>query len=256
MRLKVGLRRYRLRVLQDDQAARFARAVAVAMLACTAIMLPGCKSKPESVKPGINDSYKNVTDVSKWTNRFEVESREIYRERMTIIDQLDLEPGMDVADVGAGTGLFVEPIARTIEPGGTLYAVDLTPAFIQHIDERVEDTGLVNVDTVLCKEDSVELPRNSIDFAFICDTYHHFEYPDRTMRSLHKALRPGGEIIIIDFERIEGVSREWILGHVRASKETVIEELRDFGFELTEHQPKDDFLDENYIIRVRKVDAR
>jgi len=224
------------------------------LLAAAAIALAGCNGKGESVKPGINESYKNVTDVSKWTSRFEVESREIYRERTTILGQLGLDPGMDVADIGAGTGLFVEPIARAIGPAGTLYAVDLTPEFIEHIDRRVAEAGLTNVDTVLCEEDSVELPRQSIDFAFICDTYHHFEYPERTMRSLRRALRPGGEIVLIDFERIEGVSREWVLGHVRAGKETVIDELREFGFELTRAQPQDDFLDENYIIRIRKVD--
>ena len=98
---------------------------------------------------------------------------------------------------------------------GKLYAVDITPKFIEHINGRVKEAGLTNVETVLCKEDSVELPPASIDFAFICDVYHHFEYPDDSMASLYEALRPGGEIVIIDFDRIEGVSRDWVLGHVR-----------------------------------------
>jgi len=227
----------------------------LSLVAISALVLPGCSlGKADSVKPGINDPYKNMTDVDTWTQRFEVEAREIYRERMQIMAQLDVKPGMHVADVGAGTGLFVEPLSRAIGATGKLYAVDIVPKFIEHINERVKETGLTNVETVQCKEDSVELPPASIDFAFICDTYHHFEYPSGTMTSLYKALRPGGEVVIVDFDRIEGRSREWILGHVRADKETVIKELRSFGFGLTDHQPTDDFLDENYIIRVRKME--
>jgi len=225
----------------------------LSLLAVSVLLLPGCSPKEKSVKPGINDPYKNMTDVETWTKRFEVESREIFRERMQIMDQLHLRPGMDVADIGSGTGLFVEPISHAVGETGKLYAVDIVPKFIEHINERAKEAGLTNVETVLCKEDSVELPPASIDFAFICDTYHHFEYPAETMASLYQALRPGGEVVLIDFDRIEGVSREWILGHVRAGKEAVIKELRSAGFELTDHQPTDDFLDENYIIRVRKV---
>lgn len=225
---------------------------AVAMfLALALLALPGCG--PKSVKPGINDSYKNVTDVSVWTKRFEVESREVFRERMRIIKELHLSPGMVVADIGSGTGLFVEPLSRAVGDTGKLYAVDVTKKFIEHLDQRITETGLKNVETVWCQEDSVSLPPNSIDFAFICDVYHHFEYPKATMGTLHKALRPGGEVVILDFHRIPGVSREWILGHIRANQKTVIKELRRFGFEMVENQPSDDFLDENYIIRVRKV---
>ena len=59
-----------------------------------------------SVKPGINDHYKDIPDVQKWVNRFEVESREIYRNRLKIIEAIGVTDGMRVADVGAGTGLF------------------------------------------------------------------------------------------------------------------------------------------------------
>ena len=65
-----------------------------------------------------------------------------------------------------------------------------------------------NVTGVVATDRSVELPAASIDLAFICDTYHHFEFPLRTMESLHRALRPGGQVVVIDFERIEGQSSD------------------------------------------------
>ena len=64
----------------------------------------------ESVKPGINDIFLNPEmDVDSYVARFEVESREIYTERHDIVGTIGLEPGMAVADIGAGTGLF-EPL--------------------------------------------------------------------------------------------------------------------------------------------------
>lgn len=97
----------------------------------------------------------------------------------------------------------------------------------------------------------MELAPQSIDVAFICDTYHHFEYPRSTMASIRSALRPGGQLIIIDFIRIPGVSRDWILDHVRAGREEVIAEVKSDGFTLIE-TPDTPYLEENYVLRFRK----
>lgn len=208
--------------------------------------------REKSVKPGINDSYKNLESVETWVQRFEVESREIYRERRRIVETLGLEPGDTIADIGAGTGLFEKLFSEAVGPRGRVFAVDITPKFIQHINERARKFGLANVQTVLCKEDSVELPPNSVDVAFICDVYHHFEYPKSSTSSIHRALKPGGRLVVIDFERVEGTSRDWILGHVRAGKDVVVSEIIAQGFELTDDGSKTDFLSENYIIQFRK----
>jgi ubiquinone/menaquinone biosynthesis C-methylase UbiE len=199
----------------------------------------------------VNDSYRN-SDAGEWEARFERESREIYHHRKKIVELVGLREGMAVADIGAGTGLFVPLFAEGVGSSGTVYAVDITPEFIEHIGVRATMAGLVNVRGVLCKEDSVELPEDSIDVAFLCDVYHHFEFPRSTMRSLYRALRDGGEVVLIDFIRIEGTSREWVLEHVRAGKETVIREVESFGFELMREEDAP-YLEENYVLRFRKA---
>jgi predicted methyltransferase len=90
-----------------------------------------------------------------------------------------------------------------------------------------------------------------VDVAFVCDTYHHFEYPFTTLASIHAALRPGGELIIVDFKRIEGESREWVMDHVRAGQDEVTNEVTSAGFERVE-ELKVDGLEENYMLRFRK----
>lgn len=207
----------------------------------------------QSVKPGINDPYVEP-DVDTWIKRFESESREISKHRRRIVDSLDVRPGIVLGDIGAGTGLLTPLFAEAVGPGGKVLAVDIVPEFLKLIRTRARKDRLVNVQTVLCDEDSVTLPPASIDLAFICDTYHHFEYPGSTMASVHRALKPGGELIVIDFARIPGKSREWIIGHVRAGEDVVIREITEAGFVLDGKQPDDSFLDENYILRFRKTE--
>jgi len=103
----------------------------------------------------------------------------------------------------------------------------------------------------LCSQTSIELPPNSVDRAFVCDVYHHFEYPQRSLASIYSALRPGGELIVVDFERIPGVSRDWLLDHVRAGKETFRAEIEAAGFEFVE-EVEISKLEENYVLRFRR----
>lgn len=211
----------------------------------------GLEHQEASVRPGINDPYEDP-DVDTWIGRFESESREIYHHRQRIVDALGIQPGTVIADVGAGTGLFEPLFSKAVGPDGKVLAVDLVPTFLAHIRERARALGLRNVQTVRCDEDGVRLSPDSVDLVFVCDTYHHFEYPQSTLASIRNALRPGGELIVIDFQRVKGESREWIMNHVRAGEGTVRSEICQAGFVLAADQPDDSFLKENYVLRFRK----
>jgi SAM-dependent methyltransferase len=132
-----------------------------------------------------------------------------------------------------------------------VYAVDIAPRFIEHIQERARRAGLGNVKAVLSREDAVTLPHGSVDVVLMCDTYHHFEHPAEMMRSIHDALRPGGRLAVIDFERIPGKSREWVLGHVRAGKEVFRREIESAGFTYLDEVQIDGFR-ENYFLRFER----
>tara|TARA_R110002073_G_scaffold20123_8_gene72589 strand:- start:113 stop:889 length:777 start_codon:yes stop_codon:yes gene_type:complete len=207
-----------------------------------------------SVNPGINDGFLDPEmDVQAWVERFEVESREVYHARDAIMAQLNLKPGDRVADVGAGTGFYSLLMSTAVGSKGWVYAVDISPKFVQYLVDQFDQREVENVTTVMCDDDSVCLPPDSVDLAFICDVYHHFEFPEQTMQSIYNALRPGGRVVIIDFERIPGVSREWTLGHVRAGKATFIDEVQSVGFELTAERKIPGFK-ENYFLEFRKPD--
>ncbi len=188
--------------------------------------------EPSSINEGINTSYLDPDlDVDAFVARFETESREIFTSRHAIVASLGLAPGDRVADVGAGTGLFTPLFADSVTPNGWVYAVDIAPRFLQRILAAAEETDTRHLSAVLCPEDSIGLAPSTIDAAFVCDTYHHFEYPRATMTSIHDALRPGGKLVVIDFHRIPGLSKDWVLGHVRAGQQAFRAEIESVGFE-------------------------
>jgi len=208
---------------------------------------------PEAnVRPGINEDFTNPElDVDAMVRRFEAESREIFARRATIARAVGLGAGMAVADVGAGTGLFVDFFARDVGPNGRVFAVEISPRFVDLLRERAAARGLPQVQAVLCSDRDIGLAPDTVDCVFACDTYHHFEYPRSTLASIHRALREGGQLVLVDFERIPGQSRQWVLDHVRCGKEQVVHEVLGAGFELVEEVSVG--LSENYFLRFRKV---
>lgn len=198
--------------------------------------------------PAINRQYRDP-DYRQWVERFESEGREVYDRREAIVAASGVRPGMTVADVGAGTGLFTRLFARAVGPGGRVYAVDISRTFVDNVLRTAREQGLNNVSGIVNSQNDTGLPPASVDLVFLCDTYHHFEHPEKMLASIRRALKPGGILVVIDFERIPGRSSAWVLGHVRAGREPVIREIESAGFRLID-QPA--LLKENFYLRFRR----
>lgn len=216
---------------------------------CLLAWLAAGTAQEKSVKPGINDSFRNP-NPREFVERFEIESREVFHHRQKILEACRIEPGQTVADIGAGTGLFTRMFSEAVGDKGRVIAVDIAKEFLDHIEATSRERGVKNVDTLLCTADSTELPENSIDVAFICDTYHHFEFPLKTMASLRHALKPGGRVIVVDYHRIPGKTSEWAMNHIRAGQEVFESEIVESGFQKT--REVGGFLEENYLVEFTK----
>ena len=123
-----------------------------------------------------------------------------------VVSALELAPGMRVADIGSGSGLFTRPIAKAVGPNGTAYAVDIDPALLKIVERSAADERLSNVRVVQGTPTDPKLPQ-PVDVAFVCDTLHHIEKPEAYLQTLKKYLTPDGRIIVIDF------SDRWPQGH-------------------------------------------
>jgi ubiquinone/menaquinone biosynthesis C-methylase UbiE len=190
-------------------------------LACMFLLNINAWSQEKSLAPGINEEFKQRPD--QWIERLDFFSSDPSLQK-EILDDLKLKPGMDIADVGAGSGVHACLFAEKVLPDGKVYAVDIIQEFLDHIKARCKEKGIKNVQCVMGSDTSCNLAPSSVDVVFNCDTYHHFEYPFKMMASIHKALRPNGQFIIIDFK-----DKSW---HVRADSKTVIEEITGSGFKL------------------------
>lgn len=123
-----------------------------------------------------------------------------------VVSALELKPGMKVADVGSGSGLFTRPIAKAIVPGGVAYAVDIDTALLDIVARSAREQKIDNIVTIAAAAGDPKLPEQ-VDVAFICDTLHHIENPAEYVRTLKKHLKSGGRVAVIDF------SERWPQGH-------------------------------------------
>src|SRR5215472_17907700 len=135
-------------------------------------------------------------DAPQWTERFEHEGRAIYDKRYEILDAMHLKPGMNAADIGAGSGLFARLMAQRVAPGGNVFAVDISKNMIDHIAKVAEEEKITNLKPVLGDPHSPRLAPNSVDLVCIIDSYHHFEFPQDMLREIKAALRPDGVLML------------------------------------------------------------
>jgi cyclopropane fatty-acyl-phospholipid synthase-like methyltransferase len=141
-----------------------------------------------------------------------------------VMDLLEIGPGKNVADVGAGSGWFTILAAKRVRDAGTVYAVDINSEAIHYIEDRVQKEQLHNVKTILGHEDDPLLPANQIDSVLLLKTYHEVAKPVALLRNLRAALRPGAKVGIIDRNgsgENHGVNRD-----------VVLKEAAEAGYEL------------------------
>ena len=212
-----------------------------------ALLLAGSALAEESINPGINDHYYSAR-YEEWVDVFESSGREVYDRRDAIFEALGVKSGMAVADIGAGTGFFTLMFAQQVGAEGRVYAVDIAEDFIANIERQAREAKLENVTGVVNDGRGVGLEPGSVDLAFICATYHHFEFPRTTMAAVREALRPNGELVVIDFRTGPGAGA-WVNSHARGGEEMAAREIEEDGFRLVE---RSDLLRRNYFLRFRK----
>jgi len=210
------------------------------------------QTKPHSKKvdPAINAQFQEA-NVKDFIKRFESNDREVFVQRGEIVRALKLKPGMAVADIGAGTGLFTRLFAEEVGPGGKVYAVDVSRDFLDHIVSQARRSGQTQVATIRGTQDSTNLPPGSVDMVFLCDVYHHLESHEKILASIHRALRVGGVLVLVEFDRVEGKSSQFVLTHIRAGQGEFRREIEAARFapDPTFKGPR---LKENFVARFLK----
>ncbi len=131
-----------------------------------------------------------------WLERPERDKEE---DSVKLMQVLNLQQGMIVADIGAGTGYYSRRMAEKIGTSGKVYAVEIQPEMLEVIRKSATLAGLTTIMPVLGQADSVPLPPDSIDLALMVDVYHELTFPKEVLASTILALRPSGRIVFVEY---------------------------------------------------------
>jgi SAM-dependent methyltransferase len=152
---------------------------------------------------GIGKSYmgREIAGVMGWQGAawLEREEREQEERGEMLLKELSLQPGMQVADVGAGTGYYARRMAKLLGANGTVFAVDVQPEMIAIGLDLAKKANITNITPVLSAVDDVKLASASIDVAIMVDVYHELEFPFEVMESLVRAMKPGGRVVFVEY---------------------------------------------------------
>jgi ubiquinone/menaquinone biosynthesis C-methylase UbiE len=182
----------------------------------------------------MEEMHRLHSDSKAYIASLEDPARDAYQRPHDVLMALGLKDGDRIADIGAGAGYFSLRFAQHVGATGRVYAVDISPEMIVHLNEKVRDARLDNVRTVLARPDDPLLPDASVDRIFICDTWHHLENRPAYIQRMRKLLRPGGQVVIVDFQKKEspvGAPME-----MRVAREDVVKEFQQAGFRLAKEE--------------------
>ena len=150
-------------------------------------------------QPPANPADHSFADVDRYRAIFESSERDAWQKPDELIRALGVQPGMMVADIGAGTGYFARRFAVAVGKEGTVFASDLEPKMVTELRDRADKDGLSQLVPILSSAGDPRLPDGFSDIIFICDTWHHISDRVEYARRLKNDLAPGGRVVIVDF---------------------------------------------------------
>jgi 2-polyprenyl-3-methyl-5-hydroxy-6-metoxy-1,4-benzoquinol methylase len=146
--------------------------------------------------------------AAEWIARLERPERVAGLRVDDILGTLDLKPGMVVADIGAGPGIFSWPLAKAVAPGGKVYAVEVDQGFIDHMNGKLKAQPMDNLKPVLGKFTDPNLPSKDVDLAFFHDVLHHVDKRADYLKALAPYIKPTGRIVVIELDPVKGSHRD------------------------------------------------
>ena len=188
------------------------------------------------------EMHRHHSDSSAYIAMLENPQRDLYQKPDEVVAALKLEEGEAIADIGAGSGYFAFRFSKAVTDQGKVFAVDINPDMIRHMNRRSRDLGTANVVTILAEEDDPLLPNRSLDRIFICNTWHHIGDQENYLELIKRALKPGGQVIMVDYKKVELPVGPPV--HMKIAGSALVAQMERAGFQLLK---KHEFLSYQYF---------
>jgi ubiquinone/menaquinone biosynthesis C-methylase UbiE len=175
------------------------------------------------------EMHRLHSDPKGYIAALEDPKRDAYQKPHEVMEALAVKEGEIVADIGAGSGYFTLRLARHVGDTGRVYAVDVSPDMVRHLNGKIRDLGVLNVSSILAEPDDPLLPQ-PVDRFLIVDVWHHIEDQSGYLALMKKHLKPGGQVVMIDFHK-----RDLPVGppvDMKISREDLVKQMEGAGFRL------------------------
>ena len=178
-----------------------------------------------------------------WLDRSEREQEE---RTDLLVEMMSLKSDEVIADIGSGTGYFSMRLAKRVPEGGVV-AVDIQPEMNAILEEKAESEGITNIETILGTITDSRIPAETVDVVLFVDAYHEFSHPWEMKRSLMKALKPGGRVVLVEYRAED--PEVMIKPHHKMAETQALLEFEAAGFEWVRTM---DDLPQQHVLIFRK----
>ena len=143
----------------------------------------------------------DFSDAEAWSARFDRPERDAWQKPQAVVDLMEIEPGMHVADLGAGTGYFLSYLSAAVGEEGKVLALDPEAELVRFMTARAEREGWANVEPRKVPYDTPGVEPGSHDRVLIVNTWHHIEDRPAYSKNLRRVLAPEGRVYVVDYTR-------------------------------------------------------
>jgi arsenite methyltransferase len=195
------------------------------------LALPFSAPAQDAVKRDHHQMHQLHRDSTAYIGILEDPQRDVYQKPHEVLTALAIKPGEVIADVGAGSGYFTFRLAHHMGDKGKIYAVDVSPDMILHLNRRIRELKAMNVSSILADPDDPLLAEVSVNRFFFANSWHHIENQTKYLSLIKKILKPGGEVIMIDFHK-----KEIPVGppmQMKIARDDLVKQMEKNGFRIT-----------------------
>ena len=185
-----------------------------------------------------NERYQTKEGREALAKTLSAADRDQKQKPRELVAAMSLKPGLTVADIGTGTGYMLPFLSEAVGPGGRVLSEDIFPDFLEKAQNTAKEHKLTNVKFIRGSETDPGLPENGVDVVLALDTYHHWDYPEKMLAALHRELRTGGRLVLVDYyKRPDAMPGGAAMHHIRLDDAGVIKEIEANHFRLlSEHE--------------------
>ena len=198
-----------------------------------------------------NARYQTVEGRQSVAAGLEAADREQRQKPQDLVRAMGLRPGMTVADVGTGIGYMLPLLSRAVGVAGQVIAEDIFDDYLAAAKIRATNQQLTNVTFVKGTDKDPSLPEGTVDEVLVLDAYHHFDYLQEMLAGIHKALKPNGKLVIVEYYKTRvAMPGGDAVTHIRLNKPEVIKEIEANHFRLVSE--REQIQDSQYMLILEK----